>query len=444
MTNRPPGPKGMGLLSTVLNFRRDPLATLTGLTATYGDIVAYRYGPFPVVLLNHPEAVTRVLQDNHPNYGKRRSPFYQMLKWLLGEGLVTSDGDYWKRQRRLAQPSFNRKRLEGWGPMMVQCAADMVSTWKPGTRVDASSEMMALTLRIIGLAMFSKEIIHERDPVGHAWEELQLQMAQRFQSWLPLPPVLPIARDRRFRASRDRLDSLVLHLIAERRAERERANDLLTTLLEAVDTETGETMTDRQICDELVTFLLAGHETTANTLGWAVFLLSRHPDVRRRLEDEVDTALQGRPASVADLARMPFGERVILETMRLYPPAWVYGRRSHGPDEFRGYSIGADQIVTICPYVLHRHPEFWSNPEGFDPDRFLQERPKGAFVPFAAGPRQCIGNYFAMLEARLILATFTQHVRLNLVAGARVDPDPLITLRPRGGVPVTVERRHAG
>ena len=440
---RIPGPRGFGLIKTILSFQRDQLQTLVDLTTRYGEIVAYRFGPFPVVLLNHPEAVTRVLQDNHTNYGKKSSPFYRMLRQFLGDGLLTSDGDVWRRQRRLAQPAFQRRRIEALAPMMVECTRSMVERWRglaPGTRVDVSGEMMALTLQIVGRALFSQDLSHDTHSIAGALEELQVQMGERFQS-LPLPPVLPTPRDRRFRSARRMLDDLGLQIVQQRRSQRERPEDLLTALIEAVDPETGESMSDRQICDELITFLLAGHETTANTLSWALFLLSRHPDVRRRLESEVDRAANGGTVGLEDLSRMPLGERVIQETLRLYPPAWVYGRRSYGPDEFRGYAIGGGQIVTVAPYVLHRHPEFWPNPEGFDPDRFLLERPKGAFVPFAAGPRQCIGNHFAMMEARLILATLVGQVRANLVPGAQVVPFPCLTLRPGGGVPVTFEFR---
>lgn len=436
---RIPGPRGWGIVSTVLSFQRDQLQTLVDLTSRYGDIVAYRFGPFPVVLLNHPEAVTRALQDNHPNYGKRNSPFYRMLRQFLGDGLVTSDGDFWLRQRRLAQPAFQRRKLEGLAPMMVACTEEMLQRWRalpPGASFDAAREMMHLTLRIAGEALFSQDLSKDAREIAVALEELQVQMGQRFQSLAPLPPILPTPRDRRFRRCRRLLDELSLEIVRTRRAQKDRPADLLTALLEAKDPDTGAVMSDRQICDELITFLLAGHETTANTLAWALFLLSRHPDVRRRLEAEV----KGRPG-LADLAAMPLGERVVNETMRLYPPVWVYGRRSYAPDTFRGYSIGANQIITVAPYVLHRHPAFWPNPEGFDPDRFLEERPKGAFVPFAAGPRQCIGNHFAMMESRLILATLVANVRVNLVSGARVEPDPAITLRPRGGLPVTLEFR---
>jgi cytochrome P450 len=290
--------------------------------------------------------------------------------------------------------------------------------------------MMHLTLRIVGLLLFSQELSATRHSVGTALDELQVQMGERFSSLVPLPPVLPTPRDKRFRQARDRLSRLGLGIVAERRRDPNPPADLLTSLLEACDPETGESMTDQQICAELITFLLAGHETTANTLTWAFYLLSAYPETRRRLEAELATET----APVRGLC-----DRVILEALRLYPPGWVFGRRSYGPDQFRGFDIGPNQIVTISPYILHRHPEFWPNPEGFDPDRFLAEIPRGAFVPFAAGPRQCIGNHFALLESRLILSTIVKQVRLNMTPGTRPVLEPMVTLRPRGGLPITLE-----
>jgi len=436
-----PGPRGLEVLSTIFRFQRDPLATLSDLTNRFGDIVTYRYGPFKVVLLNHPEAVQRMLQDNHVNYGKKNNPFYKMLRHFLGDGLVTSDGDFWRRQRRLAQPAFTRKRLEALAPLMVRCTSEMLDEWRklsPGTVLNVADEMMKLTLRIVGLALFSLDVSAETRAVAHCLEVLQGQMTQRFQSLLPLPPVLPTARDRLFRESRRQLDEIALKIVRERRAARARPQDLLTALLEARDPETGESMSDRQLCDELITFLLAGHETTANALAWTFYLLSLHPDQRRRLEREIGTL--GTPTA-EDLPQLPLSERVVLESMRLYPPVWVYGRMSYAPDEFMGYRIGKNQIVTVAPYVLHRNPAIWPNPEGFDPDRFLLERPKGSYVPFAHGPRLCIGNHFALMEARLLLVTMAARVRLNLQAGTRVGTEALVTLRPAGGLPMTLEWR---
>ncbi len=432
---KPPGPQGWELIKTIWSFQRDPLSTMARITAKYGDIVSYRFGPFPVVLLNHPEAVNRALIDNHPNYGKKHSPFYKMLRAFLGEGLLTSDGDFWLRQRRLAQPAFQRKKIEAMAPVIVRCTEEMIEDWRrlpPGTRIDASEEMMHLTLRIVGLLLFSQDLSSTRDSVGGALDELQVQMGERFSALVPLPPVLPTPRDQRFRDARDKLTRLALTLVAERRNDPNPPQDLLTSLLQARDPETGDGMTDQQACDELITFMLAGHETTANTLAWAFYLLSKHPQTRRRLEGELGESSEG-------AATRGLSDRVILETLRLFPPAWVFGRRSYGGDTFRGFEIGENQSVTISPYILHRHPEFWPNPEGFDPDRFLQEIPRGAFVPFAAGPRQCIGNHFALLESRLILNTIARQVRLNLAPGVWPTLEPMITLRPGGGLPVMLE-----
>ena len=433
-----PGPKGLESLTTLFRFQRDPLTTLTRLTEQYGDIVGYRFGPFPVVLLNHPEAVHHALIENHPNFGKRKNPFYTMLKSFLGEGLLTSDGAFWLRQRRLAQPAFGRKKIDAMAELMLNCTSEMVNRWlqyPPTHRIDIGEEMMSLTLRIAGLTLFSQDLSTSSHAVGKALDEIQVQMGERFSALVPLPPILPTARDRRFREARDQLNALALEIVTQRRRDQNPPEDLLTSLLQARDPESGEAMTDQQLCDELVTFLLAGHETTANTMIWTLVLLSQNPTVRRELETELsrDSAETTPGKSLVD--------RVVLESLRMYPPAWVFGRHTHGPDSFLGYPMKAGQLVTISPYILHRNPEFWPNPEGFDPDRFQSPIPRGAFVPFAAGPRQCIGNHFALLEARVLLSEITRRVRLNLVPGCRPQPDAQITLRPREPVFVTVEPR---
>jgi cytochrome P450 len=414
-------------VSTILRLRRDPLATLIDLTRRYGDVVAYRYGPISRVLVNHPGAVSRILQDNASNYSKN-SPFYHMLKWFLGEGLITSDGELWRVQRRMIQPAFQRRKIEAMGPMMVASTQAMIEGWKGRRQVDVVSEMVQLTLRIIGMALFSQDLSDKGHAVGQVMEELHRQMQRRFQSFFPLPPVFPSARDRHFRQLKQRVRGLIAQQVEQRRQLSHPPEDILQALLAARDPDSGQPMSERQLGDELVTLLMAGHETVANTLAWALFLLSRHPDVRRRLEAQEEG----------------LAERVVLESLRLFPPVGVYGRRSLGPDVLCGYPIAAGQIVSIAPYVLHRHPDYWPNPEGFDPDRFLLERPRGCFAPFAAGPRQCLGNQMAVMEARLVLTTLARQVRLNLVPGLRVEPDPQITLRPRGALWMSLEFRQGG
>lgn len=392
-----PGPRGWDAVKTMLDLRRDPLGALVRLQRRYGDVLTFRYGPIERVLLFEPAAVQRILQDNHTNYNKD-SPFYHMLGWFLGKGLITSDGELWKSQRRLIQPAFHKARIDSLVPMMQAQTQKMISNFRPGEIIDVAAAMIALTLKIIGLALFDEELDARDDGIGSAVEELQRQMQSRFRSFFPLPPSFPTAKDRRFREVNARLRALILQ---------RKGRGILGDLPD---------MPEQQRVDELITFMLAGHETVANTLSWALALLSRHPGQRQN-----------------DM------RRVVLETLRLFPPVGVFGRRALAADNLAGYPIKKGQIVSAAPYVLHRHPGYWTNPEGFDPDRFLQEPIKGAFLPFAAGPRQCIGNYLAVLEATTVLETL-RDVRLDLIPGQPLEIDPQITLRPRG--PLWMKLRH--
>ena len=392
-----PGPRGWAALRTMRDLRNDPLGALVRMQREYGDILSFRYGPVQRVLTFAPAAVQRILQDNHPNYNKD-SPFYHMLGWFLGKGLITSDGGLHQRQRRLIQPAFQRARIDELKPMFVEAAEQLVGRLRDGQRLDLAEAMTDLALRIIGKALFGEELSAEDDGIGAAVEELQRQMQSRFRSFFPVRPVLPTPGDRRFRQVHRLLRNL---LVA-------RPNRMIPT-----------TMAPEQLSDELITLMLAGHETVANTLSWALALLSRHP---------------------AQKGNDP--HRIVLETLRLFPPVGVFGRRAIGGDELCGYPIAAGQIVSTSPWVLHRHPDYWANPEGFDPDRFLQEPVKGSFVPFAAGPRQCLGNYFALLEATTVLETLAQYLEFDLLPGQELVIDPQITLRPRG--PLWVKVRFRG
>lgn len=389
-----PGPRGWQAFKTILDLRADPLGALVRLQRGYGDVLAFRYGPVHRVLLFDPPAVQRILQDNHTNYNKD-SPFYHMLGWFLGRGLITSDGELWKRQRRLIQPAFLKSRIDALVPMFRQQTERLISNLRPGEVVDVAAAMIELTLKIIGLALFSEELEAKDGGIGSAVDEIQRQMQSRFRSFYPMPPWFPTPKDRRFRQARRRLRELVRQKI--RRSQP--CEDILSAL---------PAMPEEQLVDELVTLMLAGHETVATTLSWALALLSRHPAQREN-----------------DLGR------VVLETLRLFPPVGVFGRRALGPDLLGGHQIGEGQIVSAAPYVLHRHPDYWTNPEGFDPDRFLKDPVKGAYVPFAAGPRQCLGNYMAVLEATTVLECL-RPVQLELIPGQSLQIDPQITLRPKG------------
>ncbi|MFN8610943.1 MAG: cytochrome P450 [Vulcanimicrobiota bacterium] len=397
-----PGPRGWEAVKTIMDLRRDPLGALIRLQRAYGDILVFRYGPIRRVVLFDPASVQRILQDNHTNYNKD-SPFYHMLGWFLGQGLVTSDGELWRQQRRLIQPAFHKSRVEALIPKIQAETKKMISNFRPGEIIDVAAAMIELTLRIIGLALFSEPLGACDEGIGSALDEIQRQMQSRFRSFYPLPPRFPTLRDRRFRQANTRLRSLVLQKI-----KRPRGDDILGALPD---------MAEGQLVDELVTLMLAGHETVATTLAWALALLSRHPG-------QQDNDMR----------------RVVLETLRLYPSIGVLGRRAIGPDRLAGHAIAAGQIVSTAPYVLHRHPGYWDNPEGFDPDRFLEEPVKGSFIPFAAGPRQCIGNHLAMIEAITVLDCLRE-VRLELIPGQKLEIDPQVTLRPKGGLWMRVRKR---
>jgi cytochrome P450 len=429
-----PGPKGLDTLGMIWRFRQDPLQGLLDLRDRYGDILQYRYGSLHRVLISQPEAAMRVLVDNHPNYNKD-SPFYHMLKWFFGDGMLSSDGELWKRQRRLAQPAFSRRKVEALGPMMVSVTEAAMQEWT--SEMDAAEALGQLTLQIVGRALFHEDLSEQGQDIGAIAKLYQRQMLDRFRSIYPFPPVLPTPKDQLFRRLRREMLLRIERLVQKRRRGRERPEDLLSSLLDARDE--GQAMPEALLCQELMTFLLTGYETVASTLAWTFVLLSRHPDVRRRLEAEIHAVLGERPVGVDDLPNLPLSHRILQETMRLYPPVCVYGRRSIGPDELGGYSIPSRQIVSISPFLLHRHPQIWNNPEGFDPDRFQQEPVRGSFVPFALGPRQCIGGQLAMMELRLILCTVARRWRLNLVSGTRIVPEPLISLQPKYGVQVTLE-----
>jgi len=419
-------------------LRADPLAFLTAAARRHGDVVGFRIGPLRSVLLRHPDAIKHVLVDNNPNYDKHTRG-YDVLREFLGNGLLTAEGDLWRRQRRIAQPAFHRRRIEGFADAMLADTLDMLRRWDDlaglGRTVDMAHEMMALTLRIVGRTLLSTDVQDAADEVGHAVTVLHDWADARLDSLLPLE--LPTPRTLRARAASRRLDRIIGDLITRRRGG-EHAEDLLGMLMEAKDAETGESMTDRQLRDEVTTMFLAGHETTANALAWTFYLLSTHPEVERRLRAELDAALAGVTPVLADLPRLPYLLQVVKESMRLYPPAWILDRRAKDEDSILGYRVRKNTLVLCSPYVTHRHPELWPNPEGFDPERFTAAaeatRPRYAYFPFGGGPRQCIGIAFAMMEAQLILATVLQRYRPWLIPGQSISAEPLITLRPRAGL----------
>lgn len=417
---------------------------MMAMAAEYGDIVHFSIGPQHLYLFNHPDLVREVLVTNQKNFHKSRG--LERAKRLLGNGLLTSEGDFHLRQRRLAQPAFHRQRIAGYGATMTEYSARAQSTWEDGQTLDMHHEMMKLTLGIVSKTLFDADVDNEANEIGEAlttaFESFNLAMLPftEYLERLPFPAV------RRFNAARARLDNTIYRMIDERRRTGEDRGDLLSMLLMATDTEgDGSGMNDAQLRDEALTIFLAGHETTANALTWTWYLLSQHPAVEARMHAEIAASLSGRVPGYGDLAALPYTRMVFAESMRLYPPAWAIGRRALASFEVRGYTVPKRSVVLMNQYIMHRDPRYFPDPERFDPERWTAEaqaeRPKFSYFPFGGGTRVCIGEQFAWMEGILLIASIAQHWRMRLVQGHPVDVQPLITLRPRHGMRMTLERR---
>jgi len=427
-------------------IRRDPVGVFMRGALQFGDVVYFRIGARRGYLLTNPEDVRHVLQDNARNYHK--SPLYDKLRLFLGNGLLTSEDDLWLRQRRIAQPAFHRHRVTALAGVMAEAARDAAARWQPfaaaGEPVDVDEEMMRLTRTVVVRALLGADLGPFTSTIDHAWTIVNQHVGESFWS-LGVTEGWPTRKNRRFQAARAVLRGAVDHVITERRRNPSDSADLLSMLMSARDEETGEAMTDEQLRVEVTTFLLAGQETTSLALTWAWYLLSENPQARQRLEDELDVVLDGRPPEYPDLANLPYLRMVIDEAMRLYPPAWGFSRQALADDRLGGFLLPRGWLAFVIPYVLHRLPAFWTDPDAFDPERFSParsgDRPKFAYIPFGAGPRQCIGNQFALIETQLIVATLAQAYRLQVVPRHSAEPWPLITLRPRYGMPMIIERR---
>jgi cytochrome P450 len=428
------------------HLRSDPIRTFLDAADRYGDFVHLKAGPYHGFLACDPADIKHVLQDNARNYHK--SPLYDRLRDTLGNGLLTSEDSFWLRQRRLAQPAFHRQRVIAMAEAMVACAEQMLERWDRiaalGETIDVVEEMMALTQAIIVRTMFSTDLGAAAEIVNRTWPIINRRIGETFWS-TKLETALPLPANRRFWRALRELDAVVYRIIAERRQAGRDESDLLSMLLAARDEETETGMTDRQLRDEVLTMLLAGHETTSLALSWTYYLLSQHPDVERSITDEVDRVIGGGRPAFAHLEGLTLTRRAIEESLRLYPPAWGFSRRAMGDDEIGGYRIRKGPLVFLIPFVVHRRPRLWPDPDRFDPGRFAPEheaaRPRFAYLPFGGGPRGCIGNQFAMVEAQLIVAAIAQRYRMELVPDQEVRPEPLITLRPAPGIRAVLRKR---
>ena len=445
-----------GLLGSLPRFRRDPLGLLMSGFETCGDVVRFRLFNRSLYLVAHPRDVRHVLQD-HANLYDKGTRGFRVLRVFLRNGLLTSEGAQWLRQRRIVQPAFHRERIANFGDTMTAAAGQLVDSWLQASSetVDVTADMMRLTLRIVGETLLSTDVSQEADRVGQALHTMLKGANDAIARVVPMPAWWPSRSNRTQQAAMRTLDDVMLQIIEARRTASATApgprggedRDLLAMLMAARDEETGEGMSDAQLRDEVMTIFLAGHETTAIALGWTWHLLATHPEVRQRLEHVIDTALDGRPPTMADLPRLGYVEQVVKESMRLYPPAWVVSRRPMTDDVVGGFRIPAGAIVLTSPYVTHRHPEYWDNPTRFDPDRFdathPADRPPFAYFPFGGGPRQCIGNSFAMMELVLVVSTIAQRCRLDSTDSHDIGRDPAITLRAATPITMRVRRRAA-
>jgi cytochrome P450 len=442
-TPRPSGP-GRGLPGTRLAaMRRDPLGTVLSIARDFGDLAYVRLGPFDVYIVSHPDDIRDVLVTNNRAYMKGRG--LQEAKRVLGDGLLTSEGQFHRRQRHLIQPLFHHSRIDAYGAAIVEDALRLTERWPDGGALNVHSEMMRLTLVIVGKTLFGADVEGRAADVGEALTDV-LSMFQRVSNpFGAMLDRLPLPSTMRFRNARATLDGVIERMIAERRAAGVMGTDLLSMLIAAQDEESGAGMTDRQIRDEAMTLFLAGHETTAQLMTWTWYLLSRTPFVEARLHAELDEVLGDRPPTVEDIPDLRYTQMVLAEALRMYPPAYVLGRLALEDVRIRGFDVPAGSTVLMSPYVVHHDPRWYPEPFRFDPGRFTQEatasRPRSAYLPFGAGPRLCIGEGFAWMEAKLLLATIAQRWRLRVPPSHAVELQPMVTLRPRGGMPVRVERR---
>lgn len=436
---RPHGPKPHFLIGNMPLASSNPLAVFSKWSAEFGDIFYYRAAWIHVYFLNHPDLIEAVLVRNYQNFLKDH--VIRKSRWFFGEGLLTNEGESWLRQRRLSQPAFHRDRIASYARIMTGYASQMLDNWKQNETFDIHQEMMQLTLRIVVRALFNVEA----EQIGAISTALNVMMRNSTGIRLLLPPAaryLPTPAMIQFRRSVGKLDETVYRIIAARRRNEADSGDLLSMLMQARD-EDGGRMSDKQLRDEVMTFLLAGHETTALTLTWTWHLLAQHHNVEEQLQNELERVLAGRMPNFADLAKLTFTEQVIKESMRLYPPAWSVARTVVSEFELRGYKIPAGSNVVMSQWIMHRDPRYFPDPERFDPSRWAPERaqklPRFAYFPFGGGPRQCIGNSFAMMEATLLLATIAQRFRLRAVSPEPIVPVPSFTLRPKGGIFMKVE-----
>ncbi|NMG09913.1 cytochrome P450 [Brasilonema sp. UFV-L1] len=442
----PPGPRGLPIIGCFLQMASNPLQFLTNAAREYGDVVHLgAIGPQQLYLIAHPDCVKHVLQENPQNYTKGEN--FQEMKLVIGEGLVISEGDSWRRQRRLMQPSFHRQQIAAMVNDMTATIAQMLERWhqmERGATLDAYDEMLLLTQKMLLKTTLSIDTSSDTTELIQAWNTIYKFLSDRLWAVFKPPISFPTPKNRQFLQAINTLRTTANRIIQERQQGNDAPNDILSMLMSSRD-ESGEGLSDQQLHDQIVGLFSAGFETSGAVLSWIWYLLSKYPSVERQLQKELSTVLDGRTPTFEDLPNLKYTKMIVQEAMRLYPGAWVYARNNLKDDVIGGYHIPAGSMLLLSPFVTHRLPAFWDNPEGFDPERFSPEqsanRPRYAYFPFGGGSRQCLGDIFALTEIQLVVAMVSQQFRLNLVPEYPVERAPLLTLQTRHGILMTLEPR---
>jgi len=451
VTLPPPGPKGHPILGHLMGRRNDPLGLFVRGAREFGDMVRFRMGPYKANLLVHPEHARRVFIENHNSYAKGR--IYDITRMFLGNGILTSEGEYWRRQRKLAQPAFHQKSLESLHSKMVAATNRLMARWDRSTENscprDIYQEMNQLTVGIAASTLFGASISEsDTEAVISSFGRILELANEKALEFIPLPLSIPTRTSLNIKRVIRALDGIIYRMIRVRAGSKGEHDDVLGLFMSARDEETGKGMSEREARDEVMSFFIAGSETSANTLSWVWYVLSKHPHVYRKLREELDRELGDDSPRFGDLSRLKYTHAIIKETMRIYPPVWAIGRDVVSDDEIGGYRIAKGEFVVLCPYLTHRDPRWWMNPEGFDPDRFMPElssgtgpqRPRFAYFPFGGGQHQCIGERYAMMEFVTVIAMVARRFRLDLDPLQEIKALPLLTLRPWPGVRMKLVR----
>ena len=440
-TRYPPGPE-QGFFDGLRSpLRQDPLSFMSRAAREYGDIVCLRFFHIRTYLLFDPDQIEDVIVNNARKFIKGR--VLRANRHLFGNGLLTSEGDFWLRQRRMMQPAFHRNRIANYASTMTACATRLADSWRPGQELNVHEAMMQLTLQIVGKTLFHADVARDAPQVGENLHVL-LEFTADFRRLVMTPPWLPTKMNLQAKRAVRKLTHIIDRIIQQRRDSHDDAGDLLSLLIQAQD-EDGSRMTTQQLRDEALTLFLAGHETTASTLSWTWLLLAQNPRVEEKLYMELDSVLGGHTPTLDDLARLPYTSHIVTESMRLYPPAWAMARLAVQDHTLGGYPVPKGTGIAAVPWVVHRDPRWYENPEQFLPERWegdlLKKLPRFAYFPFGFGPRQCIGNSFALMEANLVLATLAQRYRFTVLPNQTLEPLASITLRPRHGLQVRIDSR---